>query len=653
MSKLSFKTKSLVILILALILGAILCPSIFVSYSSAYADGVEYNNYYFSKYHVDLEYDYENNVKVTERLTVVYGDASHGLHKGIVRAIPSTTRISSGAVSDDYKRTLGVKVTNVSSNKLYAFYEEDGVYCIELGGDDYINAQGSIAENYVITYTVKIGDDFTRDFDYVYYNVFGADYPVAIKNATFSVTMPEDIPNEMKYFVGKKGSDYAITLTKQTLSDGKVKFEMNTPLNLEAYESVSIKTILDEGYFKGLSGVITKFNVANITIIILSVVAVFILIIMYIMFGQKRKKCVETVEFYPPDGLNPAECCYLYNGQSNKMSSMFVYWASKGYLKIELDENKTPKGVRKLQNIPEHLSESEKVAFNKLFENTDYVDITKQNDEVAKTFSASELMIKTSIGKRHSERSTRFKVWTILLSALLLVFATITECVFNNMQTLNILTSWFFAFGIGLVIIVAVGIASNYLTSIKILGVSFNAKMSKQTTKLVVGLLYILGVVAVVVANIVFNHMMVLWFVTRLLACVPLLIALIFQSFANEYNDKWRDTIGRISGFRQNILLVEADKLQKLVDDDPEYFYNILPYAYAFGITEKFIEKFEHLTIPYNDNFGTIVDIAYFSLLRSTLSTFSHVPSSYSGSGFGGGGSGAGGGFGGGGSFGR
>ncbi len=652
MSKLSFKTKSLLILIVALILGAMICPSIFVSHGSAYADGVEYNNYYFSDYHIDLEYDYENNVKVTERMTVVYGKPVDGTHKGIVRAIPSTTYISRGAVSDDYKRKLGVKITNVASNKLYDFYEEDGVYCIELGGDKDINEHGSVAEDYVITYTVKIGDDFTRDFDYVYYNVFGTDYPVAIKNATFSITMPEDIPNDMVYYVGKKGSGDAITLAKQSLSNGKVKFEIATPIDLEAYEGVSVKTILNEGYFKGLSEVITKLSGVNTIIIVVSVVAVFVLIIVYVMFGQKRKKCVETVEFYPPDGLNPAECCYLYNGQSNKMSSMFVYWASKGYLKIELDDDKKPKGVRKLQNIPEHLSESEKLAFNKLFENTDYVDITKQNDEIAKTFSASELMIKTSIGKRNSERSTNFKWWTILLSIAILVIAAVVECIFNNIETLYIMEMWFLAFGIGLIVVGLGEMVLNYLAGTKLLGFSLDMKISKQT-KLTVLIFYVLGVGAVVVVNIVLSHMMALSIWTRLLASVPLIVSLICRPLATEYNDKWRDTIGRIKGFRNNLLLVEADKLQKLVDDDPEYFYNILPYAYAFGITEKFIEKFEHLTIPYNDNFGTMIDIAYFSMLRNTLSTFSHVPSSYSGGGIGGGVSGSGGGIGGGGSFGR
>ena len=32
-----------------------------------------------------------------------------------------------------------------------------------------------------------------------------------------------------------------------------------------------------------------------------------------------------------------------------------------------------------------------------------------------------------------------------------------------------------------------------------------------------------------------------------------------------------------------------------LVEEDPAYFYNVLPYAYVMGLTKKWIEKFENI----------------------------------------------------------
>ena len=44
---------------------------------------------------------------------------------------------------------------------------------------------------------------------------------------------------------------------------------------------------------------------------------------------------------------------------------------------------------------------------------------------------------------------------------------------------------------------------------------------------------------------------------------------------------------GRIKGFRNFLEAAEKEKLEALVNDDPSYFYNILPYTYVLGISIK------------------------------------------------------------------
>jgi hypothetical protein len=55
--------------------------------------------------------------------------------------------------------------------------------------------------------------------------------------------------------------------------------------------------------------------------------------------------------------------------------------------------------------------------------------------------------------------------------------------------------------------------------------------------------------------------------------------------------------LGRILGFRDFIRTAELDKLNELIESDPEYFYHIIPYAYVFGLTNKWIKKFEDIPI--------------------------------------------------------
>ena len=41
----------------------------------------------------------------------------------------------------------------------------------------------------------------------------------------------------------------------------------------------------------------------------------------------------------------------------------------------------------------------------------------------------------------------------------------------------------------------------------------------------------------------------------------------------------------------------EKDRLEMLVNDNPKYFYNILPYAYVLDVSDKWVNKFENIAI--------------------------------------------------------
>ena len=123
-------------------------------------------------------------------------------------------------------------------------------------------------------------------------------------------------------------------------------------------------------------------------------------------------------------------------------------------------------------------------------------------------------------------------------------------------------------------------------------------------------------------------------------------------------------THGPDLGFRNFIKSAELPKLNALVEEDPDYFYNILPYAYVMGLTNVWAKKFEQIKINRPEWF-TSYDVTTFAVMdamrmnhlmdtmyRSAATTI--VTSSDKGGGgwgsFGGGGGFSGGGFSGGGS---
>ena len=99
--------------------------------------------------------------------------------------------------------------------------------------------------------------------------------------------------------------------------------------------------------------------------------------------------------------------------------------------------------------------------------------------------------------------------------------------------------------------------------------------------------------------------------------------------------------------------------LNELVDENPAYFYDVLPYAYVFKLKDKWILKFNTIQVPNNCSYTSFGqnDLNPMTVNRMIsnieLRTEIEVPNAYSGgfmgSSRGGGFSGGGGGFSGGG----
>ena len=122
------------------------------------------------------------------------------------------------------------------------------------------------------------------------------------------------------------------------------------------------------------------------------------------------------------------------------------------------------------------------------------------------------------------------------------------------------------------------------------------------------------------------------------------------------------EMLGKLLGFRNFIRVSEVDRLEALVEQDPKYFYSILPYAYVFGLSDKWAKKFKSIAVEppnwfYGSDYygaGMFNTVVFMSMLNNCTKSFAatvKIPDSGSGgsSDFGGGGGFGGGGMGGGG----
>ena len=135
------------------------------------------------------------------------------------------------------------------------------------------------------------------------------------------------------------------------------------------------------------------------------------------------------------------------------------------------------------------------------------------------------------------------------------------------------------------------------------------------------------------------------------------LIAFCFAFFIRQRTDEGHDIKQKINGFKIFLESAEKERLEALVEENPTYFYDILPYAYVLGVSDKWIKNFEGIAVErpswyYGNDFNTMTMLYFMNRTMTDISrAMVSVPSdNASGGGFGGGGGGfSGGGFGGGG----
>ena len=109
------------------------------------------------------------------------------------------------------------------------------------------------------------------------------------------------------------------------------------------------------------------------------------------------------------------------------------------------------------------------------------------------------------------------------------------------------------------------------------------------------------------------------------------------------------ETLGNILGFKEFIVVTEEEKIKFMLEENPQTYYHILPYAQVLGVTNEWEKKFKNITLEpptWCSGYRGASFFDYYILTRSmrVMTTAMNArPSSGSGVGRSGGGGGFGG----------
>ena len=84
-------------------------------------------------------------------------------------------------------------------------------------------------------------------------------------------------------------------------------------------------------------------------------------------------------------------------------------------------------------------------------------------------------------------------------------------------------------------------------------------------------------------------------------------------------------------GLREFIKTAELDRLKAMAEDNPEWFYSVLPYTYVFGLSDVFAKRLETLAIPapewYVSSSPDYLTWNYYMFSRQMSKSMQHVTS--------------------------
>lgn len=624
---------------------------------------------YYAQVHSDNTWD------VTEIIHANFLEPRHGIFQYVEQKYDVEL---GGRMQTVFAPITGIEINNFKHKIVYR--KHDRFTEIRIGSSS-TEVEGEVA--YVIKYTVNVPDDGFEGGDLLYTSVLGAKWENYIKEFNYTIMFDKSLPagfaDNLKIYSGKNGSkENALNVPCNVVSPNCISGSVT---NVDHHNAITLYAKLPEGYWKDAPHpVVLKLKwmgdwfVSSFfsfpTLLVLLVCILFVVVLVKLLMNRGGKKPFPVIEYSAPDGISSAEVGYIIDLSVDvkDLTSLVIWWASKGFLKIEEVAPEEVKGkkkkddepeivLHKIKDLPKNAPAYQQKFWKVFFNKKDSIAISKIGKKYKQIESAQDALKDKYEGEK-SLQTFNGTLFCYLFGFLLLAVFTILVCCWSK-DTYELLFGWIAAMGFGTLFNISVSDAK-YFDSLK--GKLFNYTV----------LFGLLCASFIVVYFVIYvgsprcpNYVL---YVITLMSWI-----LMLMSPSMQRDTPYRiELMSRLLGFREFINTAEVPMLKAMVDENPNYFYDVLPYAIVFGLSDKWCKHFEEIDFEppswYYAEYGiaiaelmeaggVVADMLtdrFDKVISRQIESSSISPSSGSGGSSGGGGggySGGGGGGGGGGSW--
>lgn len=586
----------------------------------------------------DVAIDIQKDSSITVRESITYDFSSFEKH-GIYRDIPVQYADRFGTI----KKTQ-TKINSVvdEDGRAYQYTEsiENGKLHIKIGDP---NKTLTGIHTYVITYVVRSALGYFDDFDELYWNITGNDWPVSIEAMSFRITLPQAIPwHDWRFacYVGSFGSRESCgSQESQKALHAEAELVQSLAFESDRFLNPGEGITVAFGFPKRVVREPTTLeNIWNFIldnpIIFLPLVVLSVMTWLWWTRGRDPKgRGVIIPEYDLPHELSLLECAGLLDNRvtAEDISAAVIDLAVKGYIRIERTveekflKDKEDFVFHQLETNPPTGSLEEKL-LEALFEN----GLTEEQEvAIIKTLNSPWLRSIPIIGKMVEKAD--FQKTAVDLPKTSVKLSELKNKFYAHIQPLE------------------------QATFTSLIAKGYYAKNPRN----VLGKYVTIGVL-VLFASFFFGMVQSGGGFAVVMVGLSAIIYFIFAALMPRVTKAGALMKEQLLGLKDYLQIAEKNRIEfhNAPEKTPELFEKLLPSAMLLGVTAIWAKEFEGLAMNppewYSDASG-----AHFSALNfsSSLNSFSSTVSSTlasapSGSGSGGGGfSGGGGGGGGGGSW--
>ena len=386
----------------------------------------------------------------------------------------------------------------------------------------------------------------------------GFDYPV--ESLSFVITLPGSLTTEEPKFTSiyrqeSIGSD----LTLQPLSGSQIIGSSNKVLN--DHEGITMTMVVKENMFPTVSTYVREGNPELPYIIGFGVLA-----LVYWLLFLRTLPFIRSRSSTAPEGITAGELGCRLTLSGGDLTMMVFSWAQLGYILIHMDGNGRVM-LHKRMDMGNERNQFENKVFRILFGNRRVVDATGLNyarlcRKVAGIIPNERNMYKGSSG------NVRIFRWIACVSMILC-----GVCTALNMKVI-------LAFQILIALVLSVfGAISGWL----IQDIAYRTHLRGKTSVWI-------GLVCILIWLILGFVAGQIWI--PLGCCVGEFIVGYLAAYGGRRSDLGRHDASQILGLRSYVKHLSNQDIGRLMANDPEYFFNMAPYALAMGVINPFAKSF-------------------------------------------------------------